>query len=117
MDYGSTDQPPDSGRGRVQCCRSCGLRPGTAVTRDCCAPEGVRALLESGEFSWASLDFEKGRLVVEAAPARARPEIAAGTLHGLQGKGARDGAAYKSPPGWHHAAGSPRADQQRAGRG
>ena len=44
------------------------------------------ALLESGEFSWASLNFEKGRLVVEAAPARARPEIAAGTLHGLRAK-------------------------------
>ena len=47
---------------------------------------GEYALLQSGEFSWASLNFEKGRLVVEAAPARARPEIAAGTLHGLRAK-------------------------------
>ena len=47
---------------------------------------GEYALLESGEFSWASLNFEKGRLAVEAAPAHARPEIAAGTLHGLRAK-------------------------------
>ena len=47
---------------------------------------GEYALLQSGEFSWASLNFEKGRLAVEAAPARARPEIAAGTLHGLRAK-------------------------------
>lgn len=47
---------------------------------------GEYALLQSGEFSWASLNFEKGRLAVEAAPAHARPEIAAGTLHGLRAK-------------------------------
>lgn len=65
--------------------RSCGLQPGTAVTEELLRC-GEYALLESGEFSWASLNFEKGRLVVEAAPARARPEIAAGTLHGLRAK-------------------------------
>ena len=65
--------------------RSCGLQPGTAVTEELLRT-GEYALLESGEFSWASLNFEKGRLVVEAAPARARPEIAAGTLHGLRAK-------------------------------
>ena len=65
--------------------RSCGLQPGTAVTEELLRT-GEYALLESGEFSWASLNFEKGRLAVEAAPARARPEIAAGTLHGLRAK-------------------------------
>ena len=65
--------------------RSCGLQPGTAVTEELLRC-GEYALLESGEFSWASLNFEKGRLAVEAAPAHARPEIAAGTLHGLRAK-------------------------------
>lgn len=65
--------------------RSCGLQPGTAVNEELLRT-GEYALLESGEFSWASLNFEKGRLAVEAAPARARPEIAAGTLHGLRAK-------------------------------
>ena len=65
--------------------RSCGLQPGTAVTEELLRA-GEYALLESGEFSWASLNFEKGRLAVEAAPARARPEIAAGTLHGLRAR-------------------------------
>lgn len=65
--------------------RSCGLQPGTVVTEELLCT-GEYALLESGEFSWASLNFEKGRLAVEAAPAHARPEIAAGTLHGLRAK-------------------------------
>ena len=65
--------------------RSCGLQPGTVVTEELLRT-GEYALLESGEFSWASLNFEKGRLAVEAAPAHARPEIAAGTLHGLRAK-------------------------------
>lgn len=65
--------------------RNCGLQPGTAVNEELLRT-GEYALLESGEFSWASLNFEKGRLAVEAAPARARPEIAAGTLHGLRAK-------------------------------
>lgn len=64
---------------------SCGLQPGTVVTEELLRT-GEYALLESGEFSWASLNFEKGRLAVEAAPAHARPEIAAGTLHGLRAK-------------------------------
>ena len=65
--------------------RSCGLQPGTVVTEELLRT-GEYALLESGEFSWASLNFEKGRLAVEAAPAHARPEIATGTLHGLRAK-------------------------------
>ena len=42
--------------------------------------------MHSGEFSWASLNFAKGRLVVEAAAARPKPDIAAGTLHGIRAK-------------------------------
>ena len=47
---------------------------------------GEYALLQSGEFSWASLNFAKGRLVVEAAAAKPKPDIAAGTLHGIRAK-------------------------------
>ena len=65
--------------------RQADLAPGAAAT-EAKRTAGEYALLESGEFSWASLNFEKGRLAVEAAPARARPEIAAGTLHGLRAK-------------------------------
>ena len=63
--------------------RNCGLQPGAIVT-EAKLTAGEYALLESGEFSWASLNFEKGRLSVEAAPAKSRPDIAAGTLHGLR---------------------------------
>lgn len=42
--------------------------------------------MHSGEFSWASLNFAKGRLVVEAVAARPKPDIAAGTLHGIRAK-------------------------------
>ena len=50
------------------------------------AAAGEYALLHSGEFSWASLNFAKGRLVVEAAAARPKPDIAAGTLHGIRAR-------------------------------
>ena len=83
VDYGSLTTGQRTRAGAVL--RSCGLQPGTAVTGELLRA-GEYALLESGEFSWASLNFEKGRLAVEAAPARARPEIAAGTLHGLRAK-------------------------------
>ena len=83
VDYGSLTTGQRARAGAVL--RSCGLQPGTAVTEELLRA-GEYALLESGEFSWASLNFEKGRLAVEAAPARARPEIAAGTLHGLRAK-------------------------------
>ena len=65
--------------------RSCGLQPGAFIT-EAKLTAGEYALLESGEFSWVSLNFEKGRLAVEAAAARAKPEIAAGTLHGLRAR-------------------------------
>lgn len=83
VDYGSLTTGQQARAGAVL--RSCGLQPGTAVTEELLRA-GEYALLESGEFSWVSLNFEKGRLAVEAAPARARPEIAAGTLHGLRAK-------------------------------
>lgn len=83
VDYGSLTTGQRTRAGAVL--RSCGLQPGTAVTEELLRC-GEYALLESGEFSWASLNFEKGRLAVEAAPAHARPEIAAGTLHGLRAK-------------------------------
>ena len=83
VDYGSLTTGQRARAGEVL--RSCGLQPGTAVTEGLLRA-GEYALLESGEFSWASLNFEKGRLAVEAAPARARPEIAVGTLHGLRAK-------------------------------
>lgn len=83
VDYSSLTTGQRARAGAVL--RSCGLQPGTAVTEELLRT-GEYALLESGEFSWASLNFEKGRLAVEAAPARARPEIAAGTLHGLRAK-------------------------------
>lgn len=85
VDYGSLTTGQRARAGAVL--RSCGLQPGTAVIEELLRC-GEYALLESGEFSWASLNFEKGRLAVEAAPAHAhaRPEIAAGTLHGLRAK-------------------------------
>lgn len=83
VDYGSLTTGQWTRAGAVL--RSCGLQPGTAVTEELLRT-GEYALLESGEFSWVSLNFEKGRLAVEAAPAHARPEIAAGTLHGLRAK-------------------------------
>ena len=62
-----------------------GLFPGNVVTQDKLTA-GEYALLQSGEFSWASLNFTKGKLVAEAAAAKPVPDIAAGTLHGLRAK-------------------------------
>lgn len=61
------------------------LMHGSAVSEEALTA-GEYALLKSGEFSWASLNFQKGRLVVEAAAAKPVPEIAAGTLHGIRAK-------------------------------
>lgn len=63
------------------------LMPGSIVTQEKLAA-GEYALLQSGEFSWVSLNFLDGRLVLEAAEANPVPEIAAGTLHGLRAKAA-----------------------------
>ena len=64
---------------------SVSLMPGTPVTQEKLTA-GEYALLESGEFSWASLNFLDGRLVIEAAEAKPVPAIAAGTLHGIRAK-------------------------------
>ena len=65
--------------------REASLQPGAAVTEAKLAA-GEYALLHSGEFSWASLNFAKGRLEVEAAAAKPKPDIAAGTLHGIRAR-------------------------------
>ena len=65
--------------------REAGLQPGAAVT-EAKLTAGEYALLHSGEFSWASLNFAKGRLEVEAAAAKPKPDIAAGTLHGIRAR-------------------------------
>lgn len=62
-----------------------GLFPGNAVTQEKLTA-GEYALLQSGEFSWASLNFTKGKLVAEAAAAKPVPDIAAGTLQGIRAK-------------------------------
>lgn len=61
------------------------LMPGAAVTQEKLTA-GEYALLQSEEFSWASLNFLDGRLVIEAAEAKPVPDIAAGTLHGIRAK-------------------------------
>ena len=83
VDYGSLTTGQQARAGAVL--RSCGLQPGTAVTEELLRT-GEYALLESGEFSWASLNFAKGRLEVRAAAAVPKPAIAAGTLHGLRAR-------------------------------
>lgn len=65
--------------------RSVELMPGARVTQSLLS-DGEFALLESGEFAWASVNFFGGRLTVEAAPARAAPEIFSGSLQALRAK-------------------------------
>lgn len=65
--------------------RQADLAPGAAAT-EAKRTFGEYILLESGEFSWASLNFAKGRLEVRAAAAAPKPAIAAGTLHGLRAR-------------------------------
>ena len=52
--------------------RQADLAPGAAAT-EAKRTAGEYALLESGEFSWASLNFAKGRLEVRAAAAVPKP--------------------------------------------
>ena len=65
--------------------RQAELTPGAAAT-EARRTAGEYALLESGEFSWASLNFAKGRLEVRAAAATPKPAIASGSLHGLRAR-------------------------------
>lgn len=59
-----------------------GLAPGTRVTQEALAA-GEYALLQSGEFSWASVNFFGGRLEVETAAAKPAPAIFSGKLQTL----------------------------------
>ena len=65
--------------------RECALLPGAVVTEEKLA-EGEYLLLQSGEFSWASLNFAGGRLRVEAAAAVPVPQIAAGSARGIRAR-------------------------------
>lgn len=65
--------------------REIGLQPGAIVSQEILT-RAEYALLKSGEFSWASVNFSKGRLKIEAAPAAAKPDIAAGSLQGIRAK-------------------------------
>ena len=51
-----------------------GIQEGTCMT-DALARTGRTLLIQQGGFGWASVNFIKGRLVVEAAPAAPVPEI------------------------------------------
>lgn len=62
-----------------------GLEPGVRVTQDLLTA-GEYALVKSGEFSWASLNFFGGRLEVEAAAAKQVPAIFSGKLQTLHAK-------------------------------
>lgn len=61
------------------------LAPGS-TTSEAKLAAGEHALMQSGEFSWVSLNFLNGRLTVEAAVAEPMPEIASGTLHGIRAR-------------------------------
>lgn len=69
-----------------------GIQPGCR-TSEALLTAGEYALLESGEFSWASLNFSCGRLTVEAAAANPVPDIASPKLQGLHAK--EDGIVYE----------------------
>lgn len=62
--------------------RQVGLQPGDFVTQSKLTT-GEYALLQSGEFSWASINFSKGRLEVEAAAIVPKPAIASGDPQGI----------------------------------
>lgn len=66
--------------------RAAGIQPGTRVTQQLLT-DGEYALLDAGgEFSWASVNFERGRLTVEAAPAKAVPDIDSSEIYPLAAK-------------------------------
>lgn len=62
--------------------RQIGLQPGALVTQ-AQLTAGEYALLQSGEFSWASINFAKGRLKIEASAATPTPDIATGDPQGI----------------------------------
>ena len=68
-----------------------GLFPGNAVTQEKLTA-GEYALLQSGEFSWASLNFMKGKLVAEAAAAKpVRTNLVSGTMLVVPGQAVEAG--------------------------
>lgn len=62
-----------------------GLEPGVRITQELLTA-GEYALVKSGEFSWASLNFFGGRLEVEAAAAKQVPAIFSGKLQTLHAR-------------------------------
>lgn len=65
--------------------QQCQLLPGAQVTKAALA-QGQYALLQSGGFVWASLNFAKGRLRVEAAAPDPEPDISAARMQGLRAR-------------------------------
>ncbi|OUP29701.1 sporulation protein YqfD [Faecalibacterium sp. An192] len=81
VDYGSLTAGQQA-RAALVLREETGLEPGVRVTQDLLTA-GEYALLKSGEFSWASLNFFGGRLEVEAAAAKQVPAIFSGKLQTL----------------------------------
>ncbi len=59
----------------LQALRSAGLQPGACVTQELLAAGESALLAMEGEFSWAGVNFEKGRVTVETAAAKPVPSI------------------------------------------
>lgn len=84
VDYGSLTAGQQA-RAAVVLREETGLEPGVRVTQELLTA-GEYALLKSGEFSWASLNFFGGRLEVEAAAAKQVPAIFSGKLQTLHAR-------------------------------
>lgn len=76
VDYGALSTGQQA-RAAIVLRTGAGLEPGAPVTQERLAV-GEYALLQSGEFSWASLNFFGGRLQVEVTPAKPVPAIFSG---------------------------------------
>lgn len=70
--------------------RQADLAPGAAAT-EAKRTAGEYALLESGEFSWASLNFAKGRLEVRAAGVVTKTNLISGTMLVVPGQAVEAG--------------------------
>lgn len=72
-----------------QALRSAGVQPGAAVTQPLLTAAEYAVLnigAPEGEFSWASVNFEKGRITVEFAEAKAVPQIDSEEVSALYAK-------------------------------
>lgn len=58
-----------------QALRAVGLVPGAVITQPLLTEAEYAVLAANGEFSWASVNFEKGRVTVECAAAKPVPDI------------------------------------------